>query len=218
MLSILFSHFTKHTFHRIWKYIVFEESWKTFSCFWKVLIGNMILRITRCLGVLYHAWSSHQSLRTSTVRITALSKEKARKFYVFPFHWLYYTFQCWVVAVIELFLIMMNLNYKMLHKGVVLLNLPILFAFAQMSRAKGDFNTRQMLLGVQNGTKWSRGKMVTWHITRLINTIFILYNVKNDKLIQRHHLCRSYSPQVDPYLIFDIYRQNTWILWDEQTR
>ena len=32
---------------------------------------------------------------------------------------------------------------------------------AQMSRAKGDFNTRQMLLGVQNGTKWSLGKMVT---------------------------------------------------------
>ena len=212
MLSILFSHFTKHTFHRIWKYIVFEESWKTFSCFWKVLIGNMILRITRCLGVLYHACSSYQSLRTSTVRITALSKEKARKFYVFPFHWLYYTFQCWVVAVIELFLIMMNLNYKMLHKGVVFVKFTNFVCFCSDVESQRRFQHSANAFG---GTKWY--KMVTWHITWLINTIFILYNVKNDKLIQRHHLCRSYSPQVNPYLIFDIYRQNTWILWDEQT-
>ena len=39
-------------------------------------------QISRCLD---HAWSSHRFLRTSTVGITAFSKEKARTFYVFHF-------------------------------------------------------------------------------------------------------------------------------------
>ena len=113
----------------------------------------MILRITRCLGVLYHAWSSHQSLRTSTVCITALSKEKARKFYVFPFHWLYYIFQCWVVAVIELYLIMMNLNYKMLHKGVVFVKFANFVCFCSDVESQKRF---QHLTNAFGGTKWSR--------------------------------------------------------------
>ena len=56
----------------------------------------MIVRIPRFLCVLYHARSSHQSLRTSTVCITALSKEKAEDFACFLFIVV-------IVAVIELF-------------------------------------------------------------------------------------------------------------------
>ena len=41
--------------------------------------GKMIVRITGCL---YHARSSHQSLRTSSFYNTAISKEKARTFCV----------------------------------------------------------------------------------------------------------------------------------------
>ena len=46
--SIFSSHFVRQSFQRIWKNIVFEESCKTLSCFWKVLIGKMIVRISRC--------------------------------------------------------------------------------------------------------------------------------------------------------------------------
>ena len=56
--------------------------------------GKMIVRITGCL---YHVRSSHQSLRTSTFYITALSKENATTFYVFPFHWCYYLSYCCVL-------------------------------------------------------------------------------------------------------------------------
>ena len=81
--SILSSHFVRHSFQRIWKNIVFEES---------------------CNGLFLkgfdwkddHARCSHQSLRTPTVYITAFSKEKAmlcsknswvfsqQRFYVLP--------------------------------------------------------------------------------------------------------------------------------------
>ena len=58
-----------------------------FELFLKSFIEKMIIRIPRCLCVLYLAQSSHQSLGTSTICITAPSKEKARTFYMFPFHW-----------------------------------------------------------------------------------------------------------------------------------
>ena len=59
--SIFSSHFVRQSFQRIWKNIVFEESYKTLSCFWKVLIGKMIVRISRCCA------SSYQSLRIFTI-------------------------------------------------------------------------------------------------------------------------------------------------------
>ena len=39
----VFSHCTRHRFHRIWKNIVFEVRFKTLSCFWKVLIRKIIV-------------------------------------------------------------------------------------------------------------------------------------------------------------------------------
>ena len=78
------------TFTEYGKILFFEESCKTLSCFWKVLIGKMIVRISRCL---YHARGSHQSLRTSTVYITAFWMEKVKTFYRLPFHWCHYLFK-----------------------------------------------------------------------------------------------------------------------------
>ena len=59
--SIFSSHFVRQSSQRIWKNIVFEESYKTLSYFWKVLIGKMIVRISRCCA------SSYQSLRIFTI-------------------------------------------------------------------------------------------------------------------------------------------------------
>ena len=88
--SFFFLIFSSTTFTKFGEIIiVFKESCKTLRCFWKVLVRKMIVRISRCL---YHARSRHQSLRTSTIYITAFSKEKARTFYIFPCHWCYYLF------------------------------------------------------------------------------------------------------------------------------
>ena len=35
----------RHNFQQKWKNIVFKESCKSLSCFWKVLMGKMIIRI-----------------------------------------------------------------------------------------------------------------------------------------------------------------------------
>ena len=70
-----------------WEYIVFQEWWKTLSCFWKVLLKRWSLEY-QGVSVVCLARSSHQSLRTYyTICITSPSKEKARTFYLFPFHW-----------------------------------------------------------------------------------------------------------------------------------
>ena len=53
---------------------------------------------------MYHAGSSHQSLRTSTVYIKTFSKEKARTFYMFPFHSFRYSFQCCLTKFCRYFL------------------------------------------------------------------------------------------------------------------
>ena len=50
------AHFTRHSFHRMWKNLVFKESCNL-SCFCKVLIGEMIVRVSRCL---YNAQSIFQ--------------------------------------------------------------------------------------------------------------------------------------------------------------
>ena len=62
-----FSHFARHSALIAFGNILFLKSLRRLSCFWKVLIGKMIVRIPTFLCVLYHAHSSHQSLRTSTV-------------------------------------------------------------------------------------------------------------------------------------------------------
>ena len=89
--------------------------------------------------VVYLARSSYQSLRTYTIWM-----EKARTFYMFPFHWCNF-FKCWVVAVIKLFYNLYN-EFKTTKccTKTSLLSLPILFALSNPKY----FNTWQMLLGV----------------------------------------------------------------------
>ena len=86
VFSILFFffHFTRHSAFIELGIYCFLRVVEDFELFLKSFIEKMIIRIPRCLCVLYLA---HQSLRTSTICITAPSKEKARTFYMFPFHW-----------------------------------------------------------------------------------------------------------------------------------
>ena len=54
------AHFTRHSFYRMWKNLVFKESCNL-SCFYKVLIGKMIVRVSRCL---YNTRSIFQHFET----------------------------------------------------------------------------------------------------------------------------------------------------------
>ena len=86
MFSILFFILPGRVVSLNWEYIVFEESWKTLSSFGKVFIEKMIIRIPmQGVCVVFLARSSHQSLRSYTISITAPSKEKARTFMCFLF-------------------------------------------------------------------------------------------------------------------------------------
>ena len=153
--SMYISHFTRHNFHWIWKNIVFEESCKTLSCFWNFLIGKMIVRISRCM---YHARSSHQTLRTSTVYVNyRFFKEKAKTFYVFPFHWCYGELWLSIFNILKQHRDTFQFERRLFlpKKGAISSDnwrymshvWAILSVLVQMSRAKVDVSTWQMLLG-----------------------------------------------------------------------